>query len=48
VGMCYQVSDTTLRNRVIRRSVLAHSVLAYAFGIVIVSTGVNIVAGLAG
>jgi uncharacterized membrane protein len=48
VGMCYQVSDTTLRNRVLRRSVLAHSLLAYVFGIVIVSTGVNIVAGLAG
>ena len=46
IGMCYQVSDTSLRDRRIRRTVLMHSMLSYVFGVVIVATGVNIVAGL--
>lgn len=46
VGMTYQVSDTNLRNRALRRSVLSHALLAYVYGVVIVSTVVNIVAGL--
>jgi uncharacterized membrane protein len=46
IGMCYQVSDTSLRDRRIRRTVLIHSMLSYIFGVVIVATGVNIVAGL--
>jgi uncharacterized membrane protein len=46
IGMCYQVSDTTLRDRRIRRTVLLHALISYVFGVVIVATGVNIVAGL--
>jgi uncharacterized membrane protein len=46
IGMCYPVSDTSLRDRRIRRTVLLHSMLSYVFGDVIVATGVNIVAGL--
>ena len=46
VGMTYQVSDTNLRNRRIRRSVLFHAFLSYLYGVVIVASGVNIVAGL--
>jgi uncharacterized membrane protein len=46
IGMTYQVSDTNLRNRALRRSVLAHALVAYVFGVVIVSAVVNIVAGL--
>jgi len=46
IGMTYQVSDTNLRNHALRRSVLTHALLAYVFGVVIVSTVVNIVAGL--
>jgi uncharacterized membrane protein len=46
IGMTYQVSDTTLRDRRIRRSVLAHALLAYTFGVVILAAGINIVAGL--
>ena len=46
VGMTYQVSDTNLRNRRIRRSVLFHAFLSYIYGVVIVASGVNIVAGL--
>jgi uncharacterized membrane protein len=48
IGMTYQVSDTNLRNREIRRTVLVHSLLSYVFGVVIVAAGVNIVAGLVG
>jgi Protein of unknown function (DUF1345) len=33
IGMTYQVSDTTLRDPQIRRSVLAHAVLSYVFGV---------------
>jgi uncharacterized membrane protein len=48
IGMTYQVSDTTLRDRRIRRTVLLHALLSYLFGVVIVATGVNAIAGLAG
>jgi uncharacterized membrane protein len=46
--MTYQVSDTMLRDRGIRRTVLFHAILSYVFGVVIVSAGVNVVAGLLG
>jgi len=48
IGMTYQVSDTTLRDRGLRRTVLVHALLSYIFGVVIVATAVNIVAGLLG
>jgi len=46
IGMTYQVSDTDLRDRKLRRAVLGHSVLSYVFGVVIVAGGVNLIAGL--
>ena|ERR1700719_1657658 len=46
IGMTYQVSDTTLRNPQIRRTVLAHAILAYVFGVVIVAGSVNLISGL--
>jgi uncharacterized membrane protein len=46
IGMCYQVSDTSLRNRKVRRTVILHALMSYVFGVVIIATGVNIVAGL--
>ncbi len=46
IGMTYQVSDTTLRDPQIRRSVLAHALLSYMFGVVIVAGSVNLIAGL--
>jgi uncharacterized membrane protein len=48
IGMTYQVSDTMLRDRGIRRTVLVHALLSYVFGVVIVAAGVNVVAGLLG
>jgi len=46
IGMTYQVSDTTLRNTQIRRTVLAHALLSYVFGVVIVAGSVNLISGL--
>jgi uncharacterized membrane protein len=46
IGMTYQVSDTTLRDPRIRRSVLAHALLSYVFGVVIVAGSVNLISGL--
>jgi uncharacterized membrane protein len=46
VGMCYQVSDQTLRSRHLRRAVLVHSLVSYVFGVVIIASTINAVAGL--
>ena len=46
IGMCYQVSDTTLRDPQIRHTVLAHAILSYVFGVVIVAGSVNLISGL--
>jgi uncharacterized membrane protein len=46
IGMTYQVSDTTLRDPRIRRTVLSHAILSYLFGVVIVGGAVNLIAGL--
>jgi uncharacterized membrane protein len=46
IGMCYQISDTTLRDPRIRRTVLAHAILSYLFGVVIVAGSVNLISGL--
>jgi uncharacterized membrane protein len=48
IGMTYQVSDTALHDRRLRGTVLYHAFLSYFFGVVIVATGVNVIAGLAG
>jgi uncharacterized membrane protein len=46
IGMCYQVSDTTVRDRRIWGTVLSHAFLSYVFGVVIVAGSVNLIAGL--
>ena len=46
IGMCYQVSDTTLRNPLIRRTALTHAVMSYVFGVVIIAGSVNLISGL--
>jgi len=46
IGMTYQVSDTSLRQRRIRRTVLVHALLSYLFGVVIVSGAVSLISGL--
>ena len=46
VGMTYQVSDTELLAPRFRRLLLAHAAAAYVFGVVIVASVINIVAGI--
>lgn len=46
VGMCFQVSDTSVQTSRIRRAVLRQALLSYLFGAVILATTVNLVAGL--
>jgi uncharacterized membrane protein len=48
VGMTFQVSDTTLTAKRVRRVALHHALLSYLFGAVIVAVMVNSVAGLLG
>jgi uncharacterized membrane protein len=46
IGMTFQVSDTDVQNRKIRRTVLRHSLLSYLFGSVILAVVVNVIAGI--
>jgi uncharacterized membrane protein len=46
IGMTFQVSDTALRTKTIRATVLRHALLSYLFGSVIVAMMINLVAGL--
>ena len=46
IGMCYQVSDTTLRTPRIRRTALTHAIMSYLFGVIIVAGSVNLISGL--
>jgi uncharacterized membrane protein len=48
VGMTFQVSDTAVTTRKIRRTVLSHALLAYLFGAVILAATVNVIAGIVG
>lgn len=45
VGMCYQVSDQTIRTKELRHVVLIHSIVSYAFGVVIIASTINVLAG---
>jgi uncharacterized membrane protein len=46
LGMTFQVSDTNLETKEIRRLALSHALLSYVFGTLIIATTVNLVAGL--
>ena len=46
IGMTYQVSDTGLLTNRFRRVLLAHALLSYLFGVVIIASVINIVAGV--
>ena len=48
IGMTYQVSDTDLTSRAIRRTALHHALLSYLFGTVVVAMTINVIASLAG
>jgi len=46
IGMTFQVSDTNLTARPIRRAALRHALLSYLFGAVIVAVMINVVGSL--
>ena len=46
VGMTYQVSDTDISDRQIRRAITRQSLLSFVFGTVIIGTSINVLAGL--
>lgn len=47
IGMTYQVSDTDLQTKAVRRTAARHALLSYLFGTAIIAMMINIVAGLA-
>jgi uncharacterized membrane protein len=47
IGMTFQVSDTDLQTKEIRRAALRHAWLSFPLGAVIISTSINLVSGLA-
>ncbi len=47
LGMTYQVSDTTLATKAMRRAALRHAMLSYLFGAVVIASAINLVAQLA-
>ena len=46
IGMTFQVSDTNLTSKSIRRIALSHALLSYLFGAVIVALVINVVSSL--
>lgn len=46
IGMAFQVSETDVTDRYVRRTVLRHSFIAYLFGAVILAVMVNVTATL--
>jgi uncharacterized membrane protein len=48
IGMTFQVSDTNLTSKTMRRIALNHALLSYLFGAVVVAMVINVVASLLG
>ena len=46
IGMTFQVSDSEVTSKVMRKTVLRQALLAYLFGVVIIAVMINLVAGL--
>jgi uncharacterized membrane protein len=46
IGMTFQVSDTDVTRREMRRQVLRHALISFLFGAVILATTVNVIASL--
>jgi uncharacterized membrane protein len=46
IGMCFQVSDVTVSSPQIRRAVLAHALLSFAYNTVILALALNLLFGL--
>jgi uncharacterized membrane protein len=48
LGICFQTSDVSITSRQIRRAVLAHAILSFAYNTTIVATAVSLVIGFFG
>jgi len=48
IGMTFQVSDVDINSRLLRRTTLAHALLAFALNTFVVALTINLVAGLRG
>ncbi len=46
VGMTFQVSDVTVNDSIMRKTVLTHGLISFAYNTAILALGVNIVSGL--
>jgi len=46
VGMTFQVSDTDINTKLMRRTILRHALLSWLFGAIIVATTINLIANL--
>jgi uncharacterized membrane protein len=46
IGMCFQVSDTSITSKAVRRITLHHALLSYLFGAVLLGLVINVVAAL--
>ena len=46
IGMTFQVSDTNLTTKSIRRIALGHAMLSYLYGAVIIALVINVVSSL--
>jgi uncharacterized membrane protein len=46
IGMTFQVSDTDLNAKAIRMTATRHALLSYLFGVVVISTTINVIATL--
>ena len=46
IGMTFQVSDTDLQSKPIRRTAIRHALISYIFGVVIIAITINIIASL--
>jgi uncharacterized membrane protein len=47
IGMTFQVSDTNIESKAIRRAALRHALISFPLGAVIISGSINLVSGLA-
>lgn len=48
IGMTFQVSDTEITARAMRRAAIGHALLSYVFGAIIIAIAINLVASLVG
>jgi uncharacterized membrane protein len=44
--MTFQVSDTNISSKAIRRTITRHAVVSYLLGAVVVAMAINVVSGL--